>query len=136
MTYKTFSVDIDADGIALLTIDLPDASMNVWNGGLIEDFKQALEKLVPYNENYRHNVGEDNAASHIWRQLIGHQVTLPITKGKLDFGPWEQVFYCEFDGKREKRVYTLPTSHIHKKAFTRPKKEKMSCLDTSISTEQ
>jgi secondary thiamine-phosphate synthase enzyme len=72
--------------------------------GLHEDFKRVFERLVPYNAVYEHNVGEDNAASHIWRQLIGHQVVLPITKGKLDFGTWEQVFYCEFDGQREKRV--------------------------------
>ena len=72
--------------------------------GLISDFKRILEKLVPYNEKYAHNVGEDNAASHIWRQLIGHQVTMPITEGKLDLGTWEQIFYCEFDGQRRKRV--------------------------------
>jgi secondary thiamine-phosphate synthase enzyme len=72
--------------------------------GLHEDFKRVFERLVPYNGVYEHNVGEDNAASHIWRQLIGHQVVLPITKGKLDLGTWEQVFYCEFDGQREKRV--------------------------------
>jgi len=72
--------------------------------GLISDYKRVLERLVPYKGNYGHNVGEDNAASHIWRQFIGHQVVLPITKGVLDFGPWEQVFYCEFDGQRPKRV--------------------------------
>lgn len=73
--------------------------------GLHEDYKRVLEKLVPYGEDYRHNdTGEDNAASHIWRQLIGHQVVMPITNGKLDLGPWEEIFYCEFDGKRNKRV--------------------------------
>lgn len=72
--------------------------------GLIQDFLDSLERLVPYKGKYRHNVGEDNAAAHIWRQLMAHQVVLPVTGGKLDFGPWEQVFYCEFDGAREKRV--------------------------------
>jgi len=72
--------------------------------GLIEDYKSVLERLVPYKNHYAHNVGEDNAASHIWRQLMGHQVTMAITKGKLDLGTWEQIFYCEFDGQRKKRV--------------------------------
>ncbi|MFA5077332.1 MAG: secondary thiamine-phosphate synthase enzyme YjbQ [Candidatus Micrarchaeia archaeon] len=72
--------------------------------GLISDFKRTLERLVPYHAQYAHNVGEDNAASHIWRQLMGHQVVMPITDGKLDLGPWEQIFYCEFDGQRKKRV--------------------------------
>ncbi|MEM4389176.1 MAG: secondary thiamine-phosphate synthase enzyme YjbQ [Candidatus Micrarchaeia archaeon] len=72
--------------------------------GLIADFKRVLERLVPYGAHYEHNVGEDNAAAHIWRQLMGHQVVLPITNGRLDLGPWEQVFYCEFDGMRRKKV--------------------------------
>lgn len=73
--------------------------------GLKLDYVAILEKLVPYRANYRHNdTGEDNAASHIWRQLMGHQVVMAITKGKLDLGTWEQIFYCEFDGQRNKRV--------------------------------
>ena len=73
--------------------------------GLHSDYLRILEKLVPYNADYRHNdTGEDNAAAHIWRQLIGHQVVMAITNGKLDLGPWEQIFYFEFDGKRKKRV--------------------------------
>jgi len=72
--------------------------------GLISDYKRILEKLVPYTAEYAHNVGEDNAASHIWRQLMGHQVTMAITNGELDLGTWEQLFYCEFDGQRRKRV--------------------------------
>ncbi|MEM4222228.1 MAG: secondary thiamine-phosphate synthase enzyme YjbQ [archaeon] len=72
--------------------------------GLINDFKRVLERLVPYFGEYEHNVGEDNAAAHIWRQLMGHQVVMPITNGELDLGPWEQIFYCEFDGQRNKRV--------------------------------
>lgn len=73
-------------------------------GGLIQDYIENLQRLVPYDAEYRHNVGEDNAAAHIWRQLMAHQVVLPVTEGKLDFGPWEQIFYCEFDGQRRKRV--------------------------------
>ncbi len=72
--------------------------------GLISDFQRTLERLVPYGAKYEHNVGEDNGAAHIWRQLIGHQVVMAITDGKLDLGPWEQIFYCEFDGQRRKRV--------------------------------
>jgi len=73
--------------------------------GLHSDYLRVLEKLAPYCDDYRHNdTGEDNAASHIWRQLIGHQVVLPITGGRLDLGTWEQVFYFEFDGQRDKRV--------------------------------
>ena len=72
--------------------------------GLIGDYKRTLERLVPYNADYAHNTGEDNAAAHIWRQLMGHQAVMAITGGKLDLGPWEQIFYCEFDGQRRKRV--------------------------------
>lgn len=73
--------------------------------GLHHDYLKMLERLVPYGSDYRHNdTGEDNAAAHIWRQLMGHQVTLAITGGKLDLGPWEQIFYFEFDGQRAKRV--------------------------------
>ncbi|MEM4272237.1 MAG: secondary thiamine-phosphate synthase enzyme YjbQ [Candidatus Bilamarchaeaceae archaeon] len=72
--------------------------------GLMQDYQDVLERLVPYRARYMHNVGEDNAAAHIWRQLMGHQVVLPITKGELDLGTWEQIFYCEFDGQRSKRV--------------------------------
>lgn len=73
--------------------------------GLHSDYLRILEKLVPYGADYRHNdTGEDNAAAHIWRQMIGHQVVLPVTEGKLDLGTWEQVFYFEFDGMRQKRV--------------------------------
>ncbi len=73
--------------------------------GLHSDYLRMLERLVPYKADYRHNdTGEDNAAAHIWRQLMGHQVTMAITGGKLDLGPWEQIFYFEFDGQRDKRV--------------------------------
>jgi secondary thiamine-phosphate synthase enzyme len=74
--------------------------------GLIADFDDWLERLAPHapTQQYRHNVGEDNADAHLKRQLMAHQVVLPITGGRLDLGPWEQVFYAEFDGRRPKRV--------------------------------
>lgn len=74
--------------------------------GLIQDFDDWLEGLAPHapTERYRHNNGEDNADAHLKRQLMAHQVVLPITDGSLDLGPWEQVFYAEFDGRRRKRV--------------------------------
>lgn len=73
--------------------------------GLHRDYLRILEKLVPYNDRYEHNrTGEDNAASHVWRQLMGHQVVMPVTNGRLDLGTWEQIFYFEFDGQRQKRV--------------------------------
>ena len=79
--------------------------VNDWEGGLIEDFQVWLEKLAPAGLNYRHHeTGEDNADAHLKRTIMGHQVLLPITGGTLDLGPWEQVFYAEFDGRRRKRV--------------------------------
>ena len=79
--------------------------VNDWEDGLIHDFQEWLEKLAPAGLNYRHHqTGEDNADAHLKRTLMGHQVVLPITDGKLDLGPWEQVFYAEFDGQRRKRV--------------------------------
>ena len=74
--------------------------------GLIADFDEWLERLAPHDpvEPYRHNRAEDNADAHLKRQLMAHQVVLPITDGRLDLGPWEQVFYAEFDGRRPKRV--------------------------------
>ena len=75
--------------------------------GLIEDYDEWLEKLAPHapTGQYRHNrTGEDNADAHMKRQLMGREVVVAITDGKLDFGPWEQIFYAEFDGRRKKRV--------------------------------
>jgi len=74
--------------------------------GLHHDYEVWLEKLAPekpYNQ-YRHNGFEDNADAHLKRQIMGREVVVAITDGKLDFGPWEQIFYGEFDGKRKKRV--------------------------------
>ena len=79
--------------------------VNDWEDGLISDFQEWLEQLAPAGKPYRHHqTGEDNADAHLKRTLMGHQVILPITNGKLDLGPWEQVFYAEFDGRRRKRV--------------------------------
>lgn len=75
--------------------------------GLLHDYDQWLEKLAPHApvNQYRHNdTGEDNADAHLKRQIMGRDVTVAITNGKLDFGPWEQIFYGEFDGRRKKRV--------------------------------
>jgi secondary thiamine-phosphate synthase enzyme len=75
--------------------------------GLLRDYEAWLEKLAPHEpvSHYDHNLtGEDNADAHIKRQIMGREVVVAITKGKLDFGPWEQIFYGEFDGRRRKRV--------------------------------
>jgi secondary thiamine-phosphate synthase enzyme len=79
--------------------------VNDWGEGLIHDFEVWLEKLAPAGLAYRHHqTGEDNADAHLKRTIMGHQVILPVTAGKLDLGPWEQLFYAEFDGQRRKRV--------------------------------
>ena len=74
--------------------------------GLHRDFDKWLEKLAPHEPTaqYAHNNGEDNADAHLKRQIMGREVVVAITNGKLDFGPWEQIFYGEFDGQRKKRV--------------------------------
>lgn len=73
--------------------------------GLFKDYDRFLEGLAPQSATYRHNeTGEDNGDAHIKRQLMGREVVVAITEGRLDFGPWEQIFYGEFDGQRRKRV--------------------------------
>ena len=75
--------------------------------GLHHDYEQWLERLAPHEpvKQYRHNdTGEDNADAHLKRQVMGREVVVAVTNGELDFGPWEQIFYGEFDGKRKKRV--------------------------------
>ncbi len=75
--------------------------------GLHKDYEKWLEGLAPHSplEQYDHNnTGEDNADAHLKRQVMGREVVIAITKGRLDFGPWEQIFYGEFDGRRSKRV--------------------------------
>jgi len=73
--------------------------------GLHRDYLEWLEKMAPYSrDGYHHNVGEDNGDAHIKRQLMGREVVVAVTDGQLDLGPWEEIFYGEFDGRRRKRV--------------------------------
>ncbi len=104
---------IDESGIkeGLCLVNAMHISASVYinddEGGLLHDYDKWLEKLAPHEpvNQYRHNdTGEDNADAHLKRQIMGREVVVAITKGKLDFGPWEQIFYGEFDGKRKKRV--------------------------------
>jgi secondary thiamine-phosphate synthase enzyme len=95
------------DGMVLVSAMHITAAVyvNDWEDGLIEDFQVWLEKLAPSGKPYKHHqTGEDNADAHLKRTLMGHQVIVPITNGDLDLGPWEQIFYAEFDGRRRKRV--------------------------------
>jgi len=79
--------------------------VNDAESGLIADIEEWLEKLAPFRRDYRHHrTGESNGDAHLKNLLIGHEVVLPVTNGKLDFGPWQQVYYAEFDGQRRKRV--------------------------------
>ncbi len=73
--------------------------------GLIQDFKEWLEKLAPKEFDYHHHqTGEDNGFAHLWRTIMGRETTVSISDGKLDFGTWETIFYGEFDGQRSKRI--------------------------------
>jgi secondary thiamine-phosphate synthase enzyme len=95
------------EGMALVSAMHITASVyvNDWEDGLIHDFGEWLETLAPAGRDYQHHkTGEDNADAHLKRTIMGHQVVVPITAGKLDLGPWEQIFYAEFDGRRKKRV--------------------------------
>jgi secondary thiamine-phosphate synthase enzyme len=96
------------DGLCLVNAMHISASVfvNDDESGLHRDFDRWLEKLAPSStEIYLHNrTGEDNADAHLKRQIMGREVVAAITNGKLDFGPWEQIFYGEFDGQRQKRV--------------------------------
>lgn len=79
--------------------------INDAESGLHKDFLEWLEKLAPMKRDYHHHhTGEDNGYAHLWRTIMGRDATVAVTGGKLDFGPWEQIFYGEFDGKRRKRV--------------------------------
>jgi secondary thiamine-phosphate synthase enzyme len=79
--------------------------INDAESGLIQDIDDWADRLAPQGPDYRHHrTGEDNGDAHLKSLLIGHEVIIPITKGKLDFGPWQQVYYAEFDGRRRKRV--------------------------------
>ena len=95
------------DGMALVSAMHITAGVyvNDAESGLIQDIDEWLQKLAPEGPDYRHHrTGETNGDAHLKNLLIGHQVILPITKGRLDLGPWQQVYYAEFDGRRRKRV--------------------------------
>lgn len=97
------------EGLALVNAMHITASVfiNDDESGLHQDYDEWLEKLAPHEPvpRYRHNqTGEDNGDAHLKRQIMGREVVVAVTGGKLDFGPWEQIFYGEFDGKRKKRV--------------------------------
>jgi len=104
---------IDQSGIqeGLCLVNAMHISASVYinddEGGLLQDYDAWLEKLAPHApvSQYKHNdTGEDNADAHLKRQVMGREVVVAVTRGKLDFGPWEQIFYGEFDGRRAKRV--------------------------------
>ncbi len=79
--------------------------VNDAESGLIQDIDDWLERLAPFDPDYRHHrTGETNGDSHLKSLLVHHEVIVPITEGKLDFGPWQQIYYAEFDGQRRKRV--------------------------------
>ena len=98
-----------AEGLVLVNAMHISASVfiNDDEPGLHQDYENWLERLAPHEptRQYQHNrTGEDNADAHLKRQIMGREVVVAVTKGKLDFGPWEQIFYGEFDGRRRKRV--------------------------------
>lgn len=104
---------IDESGIkeGLCLVNAMHISASVYinddEGGLLQDYDRWLETLAPHApvSQYRHNdTGEDNADAHLKRQIMGRETVVAVTGGKLDFGPWEQIFYGEFDGRRDKRV--------------------------------
>jgi secondary thiamine-phosphate synthase enzyme len=95
------------DGMVL--VSAMHITAGVWvndaEDGLIADIDEWLEQLAPFREDYRHHrTGETNGDSHLKSLLVHHQAIVPITKGKLDFGPWQEIYYAEFDGQRPKRV--------------------------------
>ena len=98
-----------AIGEGMCLVSAMHITAGIWvndeENGLKTDFLEWLEQLAPAGLDYRHHqTGEDNADAHLKRTLVHHQVILPVTAGALDLGPWEQVFYAEFDGRRKKRV--------------------------------
>jgi secondary thiamine-phosphate synthase enzyme len=95
------------DGMVLVSAMHITAAVyvNDAESGLIQDIDEWLEKLAPFKPDYRHHqTGEDNGDSHLKSLLMHHEVIVPITKSRLDFGPWQQIYYAEFDGQRKKRV--------------------------------
>ena len=101
-------VDASAVQEGLCLVSAMHITSAIWvndeESGLKVDVMEWLERLAPAGDYRHHQTGEDNADAHLKRTLVHHQVVLPITQGKLDLGPWEQVFYAEFDGRRRKRV--------------------------------
>jgi secondary thiamine-phosphate synthase enzyme len=98
-----------AIGEGMCLVSAMHITSGIWvndeEAGLKADLAEWLERLAPARPDYRHHqTGEDNADAHLKRTLVHHQVILPVTAGRLDLGPWEQVFYAEFDGRRKKRV--------------------------------
>lgn len=100
-----------ASGIheGMILVSAMHITAGVWvndaEDGLIADIDEWLEKLAPFRRDYRHHrTGETNGDSHLKSLLVHHQVIVPVTGGKLDFGPWQQIYYAEFDGQRSKRV--------------------------------
>jgi secondary thiamine-phosphate synthase enzyme len=93
----------------LMLVSAMHITAGVWvndaEDGLLADIDEWLEELAPFRQDYRHHqTGETNGDSHLKALLVHHQVIIPITEGRLDFGPWQQVYYAEFDGQRKKRV--------------------------------
>ena len=102
---------LQKSGIAegMILVSAMHITAGVWvndaEDGLLDDIDQWLEELAPYRDDYQHHrTGETNGDSHLKSLLVHHQVIVPVTKGRLDFGPWQQVYYAEFDGQRSKRV--------------------------------
>lgn len=93
----------------MMLVSAMHITAGVWvndnESGILQDAMDFLERLAPYGPDYRHHrTGEDNGDAHLKNLLTHHQVIIPITEGRLDFGPWQTVFYAEFDGRRRKRV--------------------------------
>ncbi len=102
---------LEASGITegMMLVSAMHITAGVWvndnESGILQDAMDFLERLAPFGRDYRHHrTGEDNGDAHLKNLLTHHQVIIPITNGKLDLGPWQTIFYAEFDGKRRKRV--------------------------------
>jgi secondary thiamine-phosphate synthase enzyme len=123
LTFKTrnhreyINITVDVEGVlhksaiqeGMILVSAMHITAGVWvndaEEGLIADIDEWLEKLAPFRHDYRHHrTGETNGDSHLKSLLVHHEVIVPVTKGKLDFGPWQQIYYAEFDGRRPKRV--------------------------------
>ena len=107
----TVSAFVERSGVqeGLVLVSAMHITAGVWvnddEPGMIADADELLETLAPLGKDYRHHkTGEDNGDAHLKSVLVHHQVVVPITAGQLDLGPWQQIFYCEFDGRRDKRV--------------------------------